>query len=920
MTESDEKITGEKIKAKDSIEALKKVNAAANYCYDCNRCVNVCPTAFLGIFDPRRLINDLSFLTPEEALKNNNIWKCLTCGLCSVYCPMTKDETGVNFTQIIKDLRSLATEYEPLREDMLECHHYREYSSLPYLMANNKINIINKLGFLDETNLKITEKGDIAYFVGCIPYMTGRAPCSHACPAGVDVQGYVSLIAEGKFQDAIDLIRETNPLPFLCGRICTEDCALNCNRQYIDDPIAIRVLKKFVSDWETNNPNLSKIKPVMQNKEKVAIIGAGPAGLSAAYFLARMGYKPTIFEKGDKAGGMVRYGVPQYRLSDKALDQDIEFIKSMGVKVILNKPFGPNLTLEDLKKDDFKATFLATGLYVPKTLRLEGEDLPNVDVAINFLLERKYKFPQNKDEFKSKTFGIIGGGAVAVDVAETALRLGAKKVDFVDILTEEDLKLVLRDIHDAEWESIKYHFKTSTSKITMETNKKLALNCYKIEWGKPDPKTKRRPIIKVEGSDYKISVDIIVIAIGQGLDLEPILAATGDQLKHERDKILVDNVTFETNIPGVFAGGDIVPNPKMVAVTAIGHGREVAESIDRYLRGRNIKSGRINKDHLKRSPIPKKQINEKKQLKINLLHREERLTKFEEMEIGFTEEQAVEEANRCMNCNCCCSYDQILEDFNKSDDSLGIMACYYGEQKNLTSQNALDYLEIPKSVIGLLNQNDIAPVVLADEKCCGHDLLWQGDYENFEKLAKYNIKLFKNAGVKTLIFSCAEGYYTWKYEYEKLITGRDEFDFEIYHITEYILKENLLGDITFPSFDKIKVTYHDPCRLGRMSNVFNAPRDVLKIIPSIELIEMEDNKQDADCCGVSAYISCSEDSKKLQEKKINQAIATGAEYLITACPKCIAHLNCYLNENKDLKNKIKVIDLMSFLGKLLFLI
>ncbi|MFX1601325.1 MAG: (Fe-S)-binding protein, partial [Promethearchaeota archaeon] len=171
-----------------------------------------------------------------------------------------------------------------------------------------------------------------------------------------------------------------------------------------------------------------------------------------------------------------------------------------------------------------------------------------------------------------------------------------------------------------------------------------------------------------------------------------------------------------------------------------------------------------------------------------------------------------------------------------------------------------------------------------------------------------------------LIFSCAEGYYTWKHEYEKLFKGKNEFDFDIYHISEYILKENLLEDITFPSYDKIKVTYHDPCRLGRMSNVFDAPREVLNLIPSIELVEMEDSKQDAECCGVNAYISCNQDSKKLQEKKIKQAIETGAEYLITACPKCIAHLNCYLNENRELKDKINVMDIVSFLGKLLFLL
>ncbi|MFX0106594.1 MAG: 4Fe-4S dicluster domain-containing protein, partial [Candidatus Hodarchaeota archaeon] len=221
MTESEDKVVGDKIKGAASIEKLKKVNIAANYCYNCNKCNNVCPTAFLDIFYPRNLITDLTFLTPEEALKNNDIWKCLTCGLCSIYCPMTKENTGVNFTQIIQDLRSLASEYKPLQEGLLSCNHERVYSSLPKLMAEDKIKFTNKIGFLDGTGLKTTNKGEIGYFMGCVPFLTGTAPCVVGCPAGVDVQGYISLIAEGKFQESIDLIRETNPLPFLCGRICT---------------------------------------------------------------------------------------------------------------------------------------------------------------------------------------------------------------------------------------------------------------------------------------------------------------------------------------------------------------------------------------------------------------------------------------------------------------------------------------------------------------------------------------------------------------------------------------------------------------------------------------------------------------------------------------------------------------------------
>jgi len=357
----------------------------------------------------------------------------------------------------------------------------------------------------------------------------------------------------------------------------------------------------------------------------------------------------------------------------------------------------------------------------------------------------------------------------------------------------------------------------------------------------------------------------------------------------------------------------------MCAVDAIGDGREAAFSIDRYFRGVDLKEGRIKKKELKRSTIPKKYIQVNACQDMNFMPGEERLACFEEMELGYTEEQAIKEANRCLNCNCCSNTDQIPEDYTAALDTSGIMVCDYGTQDNFRSYNATDYLTIPTTVIGILNQNEIIPVVLADEKCCGHDIIWEGDTESFEKLARYNVKLFKDAGVKTIVFSCPEGYYTWNNDYRKLFGKSDEFDFELYHISEYIINEKLLEDFSFPNLGEVKVTYHDPCRLGRMSDVYDAPREVLKQIPGINLLEMENNKVDADCCGVSAYISCNQNSKKLQESRIKQAIETGADYLITTCPKCLTHLNCYLNENKELKNKIQVIDLLTFIGKMLFM-
>lgn len=485
------------------------------------------------------------------------------------------------------------------------------------------------------------------------------SPCCNGCPSGVNAQGYISLIRQGKYQDAVDLIRENNPLPSICGRICTNECEHGCTLIGDDHPVAIRELKKFVTEWEierAKNISKSKVKSI-KNAKKVAIIGSGPAGLTAAYFLRRMGYAPTIFEKTDQTGGMLRFGVPQFRLPNYVLDYDVGRIIDSGVEVILNKPLGPEMTIDDLKNDGFEAIFIATGQYKPRTLHLEGEDLPNVHVAISFLMDRKYRYWENNEEFKGKTLGIIGGGPVAVDVAQTALRLGAEKVHLVDIMSEEQLELVLRDIPENEMDFMEYHFTTSTSKITRDRDEKLVLNCYNIEWGNPD-ENGRRQLKQLEGSDYEIPIDSIVIAVGQAVDFEQIDVATNNKLEKERNRIKVNDVTFETNIPGVFAGGDIISNSKAVAIAAIAHGKEAAFSIDRYLKGESLMEGRFKIDNSFFTG-PKKPPKDYS-LKPETLDEatEEISWSFDEIDKMFNEDMALQEARRCLNCNHFCSHCQ----------------------------------------------------------------------------------------------------------------------------------------------------------------------------------------------------------------------------------------------------------------------
>jgi Fe-S oxidoreductase len=234
----------------------------------------------------------------------------------------------------------------------------------------------------------------------------------------------------------------------------------------------------------------------------------------------------------------------------------------------------------------------------------------------------------------------------------------------------------------------------------------------------------------------------------------------------------------------------------------------------------------------------------------------------------------------------------------------------------------MKYTNIAKSIIGLLNEGGIKPVVL-NEKCCGHDILWgKADFESFKELAEYNIELYRDAGVKTIIVGCAEGYRTWKIDYPKII---EDFDFEVLHFSEFLLKHDILDDLRFPQELDVKVTYHDPCRLGRLGDgLYDAPREVIRQIPGVEFIEMENIKEDANCCGVSAFSGCNEYTRILRKNRIEEAISTGADYLLVACPKCLSHFNCYLQEptvknDRKKKKQIKIMDIASFLGELLYL-
>jgi len=279
------------------------------------------------------------------------------------------------------------------------------------------------------------------------------------------------------------------------------------------------------------------------------------------------------------------------RLPDEVIDYDIEYIKNAGVEFKLNSPIGPNLKMEELEKQGFEAFYISIGQYKPNTLHLPGEDLENVHMAIDFLMKRKYRHWENLGEFKDKTIGIVGGGPVAVDVAQTAIRLGAKKIIFTEIQKEKDLEMVIDEIPENEYKFMEYKFETSASKFTQEGDK-IRFHCQKITLDTSDGKFK---LDKIEGTDFTFDVDSVIMAVGQSVDYSECDQACSHELKKVRGKNLVDELTFETNIPGVFAGGDVVVRGKNVAVAAVSHGREAAESISRYLNKEDLRKGRIDR-------------------------------------------------------------------------------------------------------------------------------------------------------------------------------------------------------------------------------------------------------------------------------------------------------------------------------------
>jgi heterodisulfide reductase subunit A-like polyferredoxin len=470
-----------------------------------------------------------------------------------------------------------------------------------------------------------------------------RSPCMIACPAGVNVQGYVALISQGKYDEAVQLIMENLPLPGVLGRICPHPCEAECNRGSLDEPIAVCDLKRFVADRAERKPPSKK----EERPEKVAVIGSGPAGLSAAYYLSLEGYGVTVFEKLPAPGGMLRTGIPEYRLPREVLDAEIDYIRGLGVHIQTNACLGEDITVEDLFSQGFKAIFIATGAYRDLRLNIPGEDAQGVIPGVAFLgrINAGQQVPVGK-----KT-AVIGGGNVAIDAARSALRMGSTEVTILYRRSRQEMPANDEEIDEALSEGIEIEFLVAPSEIVPKGKGGMEVRCLRMRLGEPDATGRRRPI-PIEGSEFTIEVDTVIPAIGQAPDLSFISPEIGIEVT-EAGALRIDPVTRQTSREGIFAGGDAVTGPGY-AIEAVAAGKEAGISIHRYLNGQDLKEGRepaswqkTNVDDLlaKAQRAPRERAA--------LLPPKERKASFQEVKLGLNEEAALREAQRCLNCGLC---------------------------------------------------------------------------------------------------------------------------------------------------------------------------------------------------------------------------------------------------------------------------
>jgi NADH-quinone oxidoreductase subunit F len=471
-----------------------------------------------------------------------------------------------------------------------------------------------------------------------------KAPCQHTCPVGLDVPGYVALIKAGQFEKAYNIIMQRLPFPLSVGRVCHHPCEGKCRRAQIEEPIAIRHLKRFAADYAFEH-DLEYIPPIQgKRKEKVAVIGAGPAGLSAAWDLAREGFQVTVFEALPVAGGMLAVGIPEYRLPKNVLNREIETIKKLGVDIRLNTPIND---VESLLKGGYQAVFIATGAHKGDKMGIPGEDLNGVFDAIDFLRELNL----GKDIEVGQKVAVVGGGNSAIDAARVALRKGAEEVHILYRRERRDMPAIAEEIEAAEEEGIHIHCLTAPVKVVGHGGKVAGVECVRMELKEFDKSGRRTPY-QIQDSEHTIQVDTLIKATGQRPDTS-FLGGDGIGIA-KGGTIVADRRTLATGRKGVFAGGDALTGAATV-IEAIAAGQRAACSIRRYLQGEEL-TPLVERNGYEPIEVPsvmptEEQLEERHRPRIGQIALADKKTSFKEIVLPYSTKQAMEEASRCLRCD-----------------------------------------------------------------------------------------------------------------------------------------------------------------------------------------------------------------------------------------------------------------------------
>ncbi len=475
------------------------------------------------------------------------------------------------------------------------------------------------------------------------------APCQRSCPAGIDIPAYISSIRQGDYRGAISVIKEKNPLPLTCGRVCPHPCEQSCRLGKVADPVNINHLKRFVADYEMHSGARTTFYQAPPTGRRVAIVGGGPAGLTCAYFLARLGHSPTILEAMPELGGMLRYGIPPYRLPREVLAWEIGGIIGMGVEVRTGVRMGADVTIEGLRQEGFEAVFLATGAWQSRDLGVEGEELKGVIPGTQFLLDQAL----GKELTVGDRVAVVGGGNTAIDAARSCWRLGAREVTVIYRRSRVEMPANPMEIEEAEREGVVFHYLAAPTRLMGDNGVLTHLEYIGMELGEPDSSGRRRPIPR-QGTEQVIEVDTVIAAIGQ-FPTTDFLADEGVGVTRWNTIEVIDEPSCRATREGVFAGGDAVSGAS-IAVEAIGAGRRAARAINRYLRGEEPGVP----DNTLREGVPLPDVEELRGVAVTERARmpelavDERRGNFDEVERGLDEELACREAGRCLRCGLIC--------------------------------------------------------------------------------------------------------------------------------------------------------------------------------------------------------------------------------------------------------------------------